>query len=83
MSRVEPPFEGILVGGDRSDGARSSRRFVLNPATGEPIASVAEAELEDVDRAAHLASVSFRSDWRKRTPRERASEIRPARYSPA
>jgi acyl-CoA reductase-like NAD-dependent aldehyde dehydrogenase len=72
MSRAEPPFEGILVGGVRSDGARTARRFVLNPATGEPIASVAEAELEDVDRAAHLANVSFRTDWRKRTPRERA-----------
>ncbi|MEO6325165.1 MAG: aldehyde dehydrogenase family protein [Thermoanaerobaculia bacterium] len=72
MSRPEPPFEGMLVGGVRADGARASRRFVLNPATGDPIASVAEAELEDVDRAAHLASVSFRTDWRKRTPRERA-----------
>ena len=67
------PDAPLLVGGERPEGAGGERRVVSNPATGEAIASVAQATPEDVDRAARLADETFRRDWRRRTPKERAS----------
>ena len=68
MSAAAPPEASLLVGGERSEGAAGERRPVFDPATGEPIASVAQAAAEDVDRAARLADVAYREDWKRRTP---------------
>jgi aldehyde dehydrogenase (NAD+) len=54
--------------------AASGRTFeTLNPATGEALASVAEAGPDDVDRAVQSARDALRSDaWRKISPHRRA-----------
>ncbi|BAU33466.1 aldehyde dehydrogenase family protein [Microcella alkaliphila] len=46
-------------------------RTIINPATGEAIAVVAEGSPSDVDRAVDAAQRAFRA-WRKTTPRERS-----------
>jgi acyl-CoA reductase-like NAD-dependent aldehyde dehydrogenase len=75
MPVPEPPFEGILLGAARREGSGGERRTIANPATGEPIARVADATAEDGDRAVRLAEETFRRDWRRRTPRERAAAL--------
>jgi betaine-aldehyde dehydrogenase len=69
------PEVDLVIGGDRVPGASGDRREAMDPATGEPIASVARAGLEDVDRAARAADEAFRRDWKRRTPRERAAVL--------
>jgi acyl-CoA reductase-like NAD-dependent aldehyde dehydrogenase len=69
------PFAGLLTGGERREGAGGQRRLVFNPATGEAIASVAQAAPEDVDRAARAAEEAYRLDWKRRTPKERATVL--------
>jgi acyl-CoA reductase-like NAD-dependent aldehyde dehydrogenase len=75
MSAAAPPEASLLVGGERSEGAAGERRLVFDPATGEPIASVAQATADDVDRAAQLADGAYRDDWKRRTPRDRAAVL--------
>ena len=75
MSAAVVPEAPLLIGGERAEGASGERRLVHNPATGEAIASVAQASSGDVDRAARLADEAFRGDWRKRSPRERAGVL--------
>src|SRR5437763_13859005 len=65
----------LLVGGERSEGTLGARRLVFDPATGEAIASVAQATSEDVDRAARLADAAYRGDWKRRTPKDRAAVL--------
>ncbi len=56
----------------------SGRTFTtLNPATGEPLATVAFGERADVDRAVAAASRAFNArQWRDAPPAERASCLR-------
>ncbi|HEY5333305.1 MAG TPA: aldehyde dehydrogenase family protein, partial [Solirubrobacterales bacterium] len=55
----------------------SDRTFtVLQPATGEVLATVASCGPADVDRAVGSARTAFEDDWRWRTPRERAGFLR-------
>ena len=65
----------LLVGGERSEGTAGERRSVFDPATGEAIASVAQATAEDVDRSARLADEAYRGDWKRQTPRDRAAVL--------
>src|SRR5262249_23652008 len=74
-ARSESPFEGLLVGGERVGGSTGEQRLLVNPADGRPLARVAQAAVEDVDRAARLAEECYRSDWRRRTPRDRAAVL--------
>ena len=62
-------------GARRSEGTLGARRLVFDPATGEAIASVAQATSEDVDRAACLADDAYRGDWKRRTPKDRAAAL--------
>src|SRR5215469_10894914 len=62
----------MLIGG-RFVSAASARTFpVYNPATGEVIAHVPEAEAEDVDRAVRAARHAFdEGPWPRMSPSER------------
>ena len=75
MSTAAPPRASLLVGGERPDGAAGERRLVFDPATGDAIASVAQAAAEDVDRAARLADEAYRGGWKRRTPKDRAAVL--------
>jgi 1-pyrroline dehydrogenase len=51
-----------------SDGGT---RDVINPATGEVVASVQEGTAEDADRAVEAAKAAFYGDWYDSTPKDR------------
>jgi phenylacetaldehyde dehydrogenase len=62
---------GLLIGGEETE-ARSGQRFdVVNPATGEPIASAPSASAEDVDAAVAAARAAL-PGWRELAPARRA-----------
>jgi acyl-CoA reductase-like NAD-dependent aldehyde dehydrogenase len=72
MAGAAPPRADLLIGGARREGAAGERRLIHDPATGEALASVAQATPDDVAEAALLADATYRRDWKRRTPRERA-----------
>jgi betaine-aldehyde dehydrogenase len=64
----------LLIDGE--DVAAARTRAVLDPATGETIAQVADASAEDAERAVAAARAAFkRGDWSRITPGERAAVI--------
>jgi succinate-semialdehyde dehydrogenase/glutarate-semialdehyde dehydrogenase len=64
----------LLVGGRWTDPANGETAVLSSPATGEPVAEVAAAGPEDVERTVALAGEAFeRHRWR--TPFERAAEM--------
>jgi acyl-CoA reductase-like NAD-dependent aldehyde dehydrogenase len=70
------PFDLWIDGQDIS--AVENRRFtVLSPATGEPVASVAAAGSDDLERAVRAARNAFR-EWSARTAYDREKVIRTA-----
>jgi succinate-semialdehyde dehydrogenase/glutarate-semialdehyde dehydrogenase len=57
---------------------KTAERFdVINPATEEPLASVASADIADADRALDAAEKAM-ADWAARSPRERSEVLRKA-----
>ena len=62
--------EGLVVGGERTAAAEGRSFEVLNPATAAPLASVAEAGVEDVDRAVAAAARAYET-WGALTPVKR------------
>jgi betaine-aldehyde dehydrogenase len=72
MADAAPPRADLLIGGARREGAGGERRVIHDPATGEALASVAQATSDDVEEAALLADETYRRDWKRRTPKERA-----------
>jgi betaine-aldehyde dehydrogenase len=51
--------EGLLIGGERVAAADGATFAVVNPATAEPLATVAEAGVHDVDRAVSAATSAY------------------------
>jgi acyl-CoA reductase-like NAD-dependent aldehyde dehydrogenase len=51
--------EGLLIAGERVASAEGTSFAVTNPATGEPLATVAEAGVEDVERAVSAATAAY------------------------
>jgi acyl-CoA reductase-like NAD-dependent aldehyde dehydrogenase len=51
--------EGLLIGGERAAAAEGRTFDVVNPATAEPLATVAEGGPEDVDRAVAAAARAY------------------------
>jgi acyl-CoA reductase-like NAD-dependent aldehyde dehydrogenase len=63
---------GLYIGGEDVDAASGATFEALNPTTGQPWATIAEAGVEDVDRAVRAARQAFESDeWRGRSPTRR------------
>jgi phenylacetaldehyde dehydrogenase len=66
----------LFIGGRWVESASGKTFDTLDPATGEVLAKVAEAEAEDVDRAVAAARKSFdRGTWRDMPPAERAKVL--------
>ena len=62
----------LFIGGEFVPSATGKRFSTTNPATGEPLADVAEAGREDLDRAVKAARQAFESGpWSSMKPRER------------
>jgi acyl-CoA reductase-like NAD-dependent aldehyde dehydrogenase len=51
--------EGLVIGGRRTDAAEGGTFAVLNPATAEPLATVAEGGVEDANRAVAAAASAY------------------------
>jgi betaine-aldehyde dehydrogenase/aminobutyraldehyde dehydrogenase len=63
-----------FVGGELVDGVEGATRDVLNPATGEVVASVPDGTIADVERAM-AAAREARIGWRDTTPGQRMEAL--------
>ena len=61
----------MLIDGKWVEAASGKTFETLNPATGEVLARVAEADREDIDRAVKAARRAFEGAWAKVKPAER------------
>lgn len=64
-------FKKMLIDGKWVDAASGKRFESRNPATGELLATVAEGDKEDIDRAVAAARKAFDGPWSKFKPYER------------
>ncbi|KAF0993662.1 aldehyde dehydrogenase [Geobacillus sp. TFV-3] len=63
----------LLINGEWQSSTSGETFPVYNPATGEMVATVAKATVDDVDRAVQAARKAFdETDWRTMKPKERA-----------
>ncbi len=70
-------IEKMYINGQWVPGSGGNTRKVINPATGETIAIVAEGTAEDADLAVRAARHAFdRGGWAETSARERASLLR-------
>ncbi len=74
---LEPTNNGLSIGGAWREAADGKRFAVVDPATGETIATVADATPEDA-LAAVAAAHAARLAWAARAPRERSEILRRA-----
>src|SRR5512133_3204253 len=63
---------GLLLNGESTEPASGEICELTEPATGEPLARVASAGEEDVDRAVAAAQAALAGDWGKTLPTERS-----------
>ena len=64
-------FKQMLIDGKWVDAATGKHFESRNPATGELLATVAEGDAEDINRAVAAARKAFEGPWRKFKPYER------------
>jgi 1-pyrroline dehydrogenase len=70
MSATKTEYKAF-VGGDWVDSASGETMDVINPATGEVVASVPSCSAEDVDRAVAAAAKAL-PEWLDKTPTDRS-----------
>jgi aldehyde dehydrogenase (NAD+)/betaine-aldehyde dehydrogenase len=63
---------GLFIGGESAEPASGELRDLAEPATGAPLARVAMANEQDVDRAVEAARGALDGDWGKTPPNERS-----------
>src|SRR5207302_7941092 len=63
---------GLFINGESTEPASGEVRELSEPATGEPLARVASAGEEDVDRAVEAAQAALAGDWGRTAPTERS-----------
>lgn len=68
------PSYGLFIGGDFVDGSGTAFK-TINPATEEPLAEVAEATAEDVDKAVRAARQAHTRVWSRMSGAERAKYL--------
>jgi acyl-CoA reductase-like NAD-dependent aldehyde dehydrogenase len=62
----------LFINGEPSEPADGEIRELTEPATGEPLAKVALAGEQDVDRAVEAARAALEGDWGRTRPTERS-----------
>ena len=62
----------LIINGEAVDAASGATFTTMNPATEEPITTVAEAGPEDVDRAVRAARAAFVGPWARMKPIDRS-----------
>src|SRR5262245_65089396 len=63
---------GLFINGETTEASSGETRELIEPATGEPLATVAMAGEEDVDRAVEAARAALEGPWAKTPPTERS-----------
>ena len=63
---------GLFINGEAVETAAGETRELVEPATGEPLATVAQGGERDLDRAVEAARGALAGDWGKTTPNERS-----------
>ncbi len=66
---------GLYIGGELVEPASGERFETIAPATEEPLAEVAQAGPEDVDRGVAAARAAFDDGWSALRPAERAKYL--------
>ena len=61
----------MFINGEWVNSTEGQTRDVIDPATGEVIATVQEGTKEDADRAVAAAKAAFEGDWFDSTPKDR------------
>src|SRR5450432_293779 len=64
-------YKKMLIDGKWTDAASGKRFETHNPATGELLATIAEGDAEDINRAVAAARRAFEGPWSKVKPYER------------
>src|SRR5438105_13895266 len=62
----------LFINGESAESASGELRDLSEPATGAPLARVAMANEQDVDRAVDAARAALEGDWGKTPPNERS-----------
>src|SRR5438445_12225271 len=70
MSATKTEYKAF-VGGNWVDSASGETMDVINPATGEVVATVPRCSAEDVDRAVAAAKAAW-ATWSEKTPKDRS-----------
>ena len=65
----------MLIGGEWREAASGKRFQTLNPATGEPIADIAEGDAPDVDAAVRAARQAYEGPWGAMSAAERGKAL--------
>ena len=65
----------LFIGGRWVDAASGETFITPNPATGEPLATVASGGAEDINRAVRSARAAFEGPWSRMTPSERGRVV--------
>jgi betaine-aldehyde dehydrogenase len=74
MAITDTATDALLIDGE--DVTTPRTRTVVDPATGEPIAEVADGAAADAERAVAAAKAAYgRGDWSRITPGERAAVL--------
>src|SRR5438874_4796552 len=63
---------GLFINGESTEPASGELRDLTEPATGAPLARVAMAKEQDVDRAVEAARAALEGPWGKTPPTERS-----------
>jgi acyl-CoA reductase-like NAD-dependent aldehyde dehydrogenase len=63
---------GLFINGEAVETTAEETRELIEPATGEPLATVAQGGEQDVDRAVEAARGALAGDWGKTSPNERS-----------
>jgi aldehyde dehydrogenase (NAD+) len=74
VARLRPSY-GLFIDGEFTDPDSHTSFETLNPATEEPLARVAQASSDDVDRAVASARRAYEKVWSKTTGAERAKYL--------
>ena len=71
MTTTQVEAKQLFIDGRWQDAVGGRRAEVIDPSTGAVVATVAEADADDVDAAVAAARAAFES-WAARSPRERS-----------
>lgn len=76
MAQQDAPFAGLFIDGKRVSASDNATYSVHNPATGEPLAQVAQGNAQDIGRAVTAAHRAYTGEWGKFGAGERATALR-------